>query len=190
MKFINKLSSFVDLFLDWSSNPKKFLKIFQILFYYVPAVLTPVLAIIMIGRIFQIPFPFGIIHIGIILTLILASFFVFKVYWSRAKNLSESSQGNKFFIIPSLAHYIKTLGEVWFAVYAATPILFIFAQLDILFRDGGKEIIEMIGGDFFAGAAIAGVVIFPLIGYFVMVVTKFIAESISAIVEIANNTAK
>ena len=181
MKFINKLSSFVDIFLDWSNSPKKFLKIFQILSYYLPAVLTPVAGLYFIVNIFKIPF-FGLTHIGLILTIILASFFVFRVYWSRAKDFLSSSQGNDFFIIPSIAHLVRTGGEAFFAFAATTPIAFIFGQLDVLFRDIYFPVdIEVV---------ILGVVIGPLVGYFVMIGTKFVAESLSALAAVANNTAR
>lgn len=184
MKFINKLSSLVDIFLDWSNSPKKFLKIFQILSYYLPAVLTPVAGLYFVVQIFKIPF-FGLMHIGFILTVIVASFFVFKILWSRAKDFISSSHGNDFFIIPAISHLIKTAGEVYFAFMACTPIAFVFGQLDVLFRGGGMDI-----GPDFGGAVILGVVVVPLIGYGIMIGTKFVAESLSAIAAIANNTAR
>ena len=184
MKFINKLSSFVDIFLDWSNSPKKFLKIFQILIYYTPAVLTPAAGLYFVVQIFEIPF-FGLTHIGLILTVILASFFVFRVYWSRAKDFLSSSQGNDFFIIPAISHLIKTAGEVAFTICATSPIAFVFMQFDVLFRGGGMDF-----GLDFGGVVILGVIAVPLYGYGLMIVSKFVAESLSAIAAIANNTAR
>lgn len=185
MKFINKLSSLVDIFLDWSNSPKKFLKIFQILIYYTPAVLTPVAGLYSLVQIFDIPM-FGLTHIGLILTVILASFFVFRVYWSRAKDFLSSSQGNDFFIIPAISHLIKTLGEVAFTICATSPIAFVFMQFDVLFRGGGYG---SIGPDF-GSVVIIGVIAVPLYGYGLMIASKFVAESLSALAAIANNTAR
>ena len=38
MKEINQL---IENYLNWSNDSKKFIKIFQILFYYIPAILIP-----------------------------------------------------------------------------------------------------------------------------------------------------
>jgi hypothetical protein len=128
---------------------------------------------------------FGLTHIGLILTVILASFFVFRVYWSRAKDFLSSSQGNDFFIIPAISHLIKTSGEVAFTICATSPIAFVFMQLDVLFRGGGYGI-----GPDFGSVVIIGVIAIPLYGYLLMIASKFVAESLSAIAAIANNTAK
>ena len=182
-------SSLLTPFLNWSDNSRKFLKIFQILYYYVPAVGIPVYGIVAIVRSFNY---FAIFTtIGLTLFIILASFFSFNILWSRAKELIVSSEKNKFFIVPAISHYIKTQGEVIFAIFLSSTIFFLFLQLDQFLGNYPYFFFEEIEATrFLSGAPIFGIILLPLYGYFIMLVSKLISELFSAVVEIANNTSK
>ena len=43
---MEKINQLIKNYLDWSNDSKKFIKIFQIIFYYIPAVLIPIGALV------------------------------------------------------------------------------------------------------------------------------------------------
>ena len=184
---MNKINSLITKLLDWSNHSQKFLKIFQILYYYVPAVVAPIYGLVAIIASFQ--FGASVSSVGMILFAILASYACFKIYWSRAKDLLNSLENSKFFIVPAICHVIRTSGEIVFAISMASPVLLIFVQIDVL-ASGYGGILDSLDLDFLAGLPILGVILAPLYGYFIMIGTKLVSELLSAVVTIANNTAK
>jgi len=190
MKEINQL---IENYLNWSNDSKKFIKIFQILFYYIPAILIPLGVLITIINMLTDGggyYPIILLIFGIIWALVFG-YFSFNILWRRAKDLLSEVDSNKYFVIPALAHYIRTYGEVIGAVCFTFPILLIGLQISILaFNEAyslfdGIPLLEYLGG-----LPIIGIFILPLYGYFVLLSAKLISESLTAVVEIANNTRK
>jgi len=188
MKKINQL---IKNYLDWSNDPKKFIKIFQIIFYYIPAVLIPTgtLAACFGSELFE--YMGDIVKVFIIIWALVFGYFSFKILWSRAKDLLTEVETNKYFVIPALAHYLRTYGEVFGAVCFTIPIFLIGLQIDAItigqydFVGYDIPLIRSLG--YFP---IIGIFIFPLYGYFILLSFKLISESLTALVDIANNTSK
>tara|TARA_B110000902_G_C14140336_1_gene525478 strand:+ start:165 stop:740 length:576 start_codon:yes stop_codon:yes gene_type:complete len=191
MKKINQL---IENYLNWSNDSKKFIKIFQILFYYIPAILIPLGVLITIIQWLTEGggyYPIILLIFGIIWALVFG-YFSFNILWRRAKDLLSEVDSNKYFVIPALAHYIRTYGEVIGAVCFTFPILLIGLQISVLLDNydsyylfDGIPFMENIGE-----LPIIGIFILPLYGYFVLLSAKLISESLTAVVEIANNTRK
>ena len=192
MKKINQL---IENYLNWSNDSKKFIKIFQILFYYIPAILIPLGVLITIINMLTDGFRYNSIILlifGIIWALVFG-YFSFNILWRRAKDLLSEVDSNKYFVIPALAHYIRTYGEVIGAVCFTFPILLIGLQISYLLGNqywgdylfDGMPLMENFGG-----LPIIGIFILPLYGYFVLLFAKLISESLTALVDIANNTRK
>jgi len=191
MKKINQL---IENYLNWSNDSKKFIKIFQILFYYIPAILIPLGVFIKTIELLTEggSYPIILMIFGIIWALVFG-YFSFNILWRRAKDLLSEVDTNKYFVIPALAHYIRTSGEVIGAVCFTFPILLIGLQISSM-RGGyyvredlfdGMPLLENLGG-----LPIIGIFILPLYGYFVLLFAKVISESLTAVVDIANNTRK
>ena len=129
---------------------------------------------------------------GIIWALVFG-YFSFNILWRRAKDLLSEVDTNKYFVIPALAHYIRTSGEVIGAVCFTFPILLIGLQISSMLGGyyvredlfDGMPLLENLGG-----LPIIGIFILPLYGYFVLLFAKVISESLTAVVDIANNTRK
>lgn len=181
------MKKIIEKYLDWSSSSIKFIKVFQILFYYVPAILIP------IGGVFYI---FKINNNSVDIEGVLISFFIiaasfaaFKILWIRASNLIDEVGGNSYFIIPALSHNFRTSAEVVAAFLFLSPIVFIGSQInELTYGSSYMEYIPMLRP--FSGIPILGVIIGPIYGYVILFLSKGISESFTAVIDIANNTSK
>lgn len=129
--------------------------------------------------------------IGALLIWVILAFsywIVFQIWWSRKNQIGEHKiKGDRFVATPSFVHFIQTSGEsmgTFVAIAGAGASLISF----ILLGSDGRVIDRMIairgGGDY----GILGVIIFPIIGYIIVIFSRFISEQISALAAIANNT--
>lgn len=182
---MKKINQIIENYLNWSNDSKKFIKIFQILFYYIPAIITPLGAFAFIMQTFNytiITLIFGIIW------AIVFGYLSFNILWKRAKDLLSEVDSNKYFVIPTLTHYIRTYGEVIGAVCFTLPISLIGIQIsgvDAYYLFEGIPLMENL-----SYIPILGIFILPLYGYFTLLFVKLISESLTALVDIANNTSK
>lgn len=113
----------------------------------------------------------------------------FQLWWDRRSKITFSADKEAEFVAtPVLAHYIQTLGE-WLGTYIAI-IGFSSALVTTLFLGSSRSSL----GDFmppgmgFVGAGALGLIGFPLIGFFIVVIFRFFSEQIKALSVIANNT--
>ncbi len=186
---MKKINQIIKNYLGWSNDSKKFIKIFQIIFYYIPAVLMPIGALATCFG--TLEYTGAIVKVFAIIWALVFGYFSFKILWSRAKDLLTEVDTNKYFVIPALAHYLRTCGEIFGAVCFTIPIFLIGVQIAAI--GGGFDpymfydvpIMNSLGG-----IPIIGIFIFPLYGYFILLFTKLISESLTALVDIANNTSK
>lgn len=194
---MKKINDIIKKYLNWCNNSKKFIKIFQIIFYYVPAILTPLLLLATYIRDFENLFYYHPIFYSVLMLIwiIVFGYFNFKILWTRAKDLSQEVDNKKYFVIPTLGHYIKTNGELIAALCLTLPILLIGIQFLVIFGYNGYDTYDDLFGNIpimqsLSGIPIAGVVILPLYGYFALIFVKLVSESLTALVDIANNTTK
>ena len=170
---MQKLLTPIKNILNWIDSPKSFLKIFQILYYYLPAAsicLIPVLLIVNEGDATMLPY---IIPLALLLFCILII---------RGKELLETTDINKkFFIIPAIGHYLKTLSEIYASVVLLSPLALFIGG--IYPEDLGLGVIASVPP-----------LLFPLfttiIGYLIIFIGKYISELFISLAYIANNIKK
>ena len=175
---MKKLLTPIKKLLNWIDNPKSFLKIFQVLFYYLPAGLFCVSPILFIYQITQDITPPALLLYGIPLVILLACILIV-----RAKELLETSDATKtFFIIPAIGHYLKTSSEIYASIIFLLPL-------------------GMFTSDFIEGAGLAPpfitsqpLLVIPLFttvsAYFILFIGKYISELFISLAYIANNIKK
>ena len=122
---------------------------------------------------------------GFILTwlfLAAACWVGFQIWWDRKDKVQESSKkDDRFASTPVFSHFLQTFGE-WLGSFFAIAG-FGSALIGAIFLSGGS----IPGLDMFTGSWI-NIIIYPIVGYLIVVIFRFIAEQVRALVEIANNT--
>ncbi len=113
----------------------------------------------------------------------------FQIWWNRKNKIeSISSMGDNFLAIPVFSHFIQTLGE-WLGIWIGV-LGFLFALFStIILGDRGYNLSRGLELDFLQSGALA-IVIMPILGYLIVVVTRFLAEQFRSLAAIANNTKK
>lgn len=123
------------------------------------------------------------ISIFLWLFILVSGWICFQLWWNRKDNVNLSSEENaEFSATPVLSHLFQTTGEcagIWIAIVGFG------AGLSSLFVSDSFGIMSE-----FSSYGIAGIVIMPLIGFFVFLFFRFIAEMIRVLTSIANNTKK
>ena len=185
---IKKINSFIKTCLDWNDRPHSFLKIFQILFYYLPAFLTPIIIIMLVIQ--------NENYILLVYFIPLVVFIV-GIFIVRAKEIWEKINATqKFFIIPALGHYLKTSFEVYAIMVLLMPLAILPWTLGLDAGMGFEIPIIYNLYDITASNESEFLNFFLLsltstvYGYFVLFVGKFLCESFIAIAYIANNIKK
>lgn len=111
-----------------------------------------------------------------------------QIWWNRREQVLESSStGSEFPATPTFSHFIQTLGENYGTSIAIVGVGFSLIATVFLGSEAG-----MMGSGLGlpVNAGIFGVFVFPIIGYLVIVFSRFVAEQIRALATIANNTRK
>jgi hypothetical protein len=113
----------------------------------------------------------------------------FQIWWDRKDKIDVSSAaGDDFIATPVFAHFIQTFGE-WLGTFIGV-LGFISAILATLFLGSeGRILSELLGMGFFQSGVIA-IIIMPIYGYMIIILTRFMAEQFRALAAIANNTTK
>lgn len=123
----------------------------------------------------------------LVFILMLALGVVSFVLWiDRQKKLKEShSEGNEFIAIPMVSHFIQTLGE-WLGIYIG-----LFGCISSLFflLFGGGEMMKLLGGGSLLpfGTGVVMVVVYPILGFLIVVSARLVAELYRAMASIANS---
>jgi len=185
----NKFTGFIKPVLDLIDNGVFYRKGFWLL-YLLSAIASLLTPIVLLASAISSGF-LGYMSFGVVLGLILAWLFVafsywlgFQVYWNRMKKIDTLfKEEDDFVAIPLLADYIKTSGEyICIVSVSSVPGLVLFG---IVAADAAGNILP-IGG---TGITFVLTSIFiGILGYVVLLVSKFLAESILALAAIANNT--
>ncbi|MCK9255945.1 MAG: hypothetical protein M0P36_09185 [Bacteroidales bacterium] len=110
--------------------------------------------------------------------------FSFQLWWDRSKKVLETSKDNDEFVAtPVLSHFVQTFGE-WLGIFIA--VFGFYASLIALIFAGSRFYFL---GDFISEGAIA-LITLPILGFSIIVISRYLAELMRAIVAIANNTKK
>jgi hypothetical protein len=107
----------------------------------------------------------------------------FQIWWNRKdKVLQTSSEHSDFPATPVISHLVQTIGE-WFGVWIAI-VGFGVALVTTVFLNEEAHFLKLpfvqSGGLF--------IVLMPVLGFIIIVFSRFVAEQIRALASIANNT--
>ncbi|MBK9075746.1 MAG: energy transducer TonB [Flavobacteriales bacterium] len=121
--------------------------------------------------------------------LALVAFVGASIVWKRRKDLrTEDVYGSDFIVPPLVAHMIRTAGEAFGVMLALLGILasLLVTLLSLLVRV--KDMIPWLDLGELSAVPITGIVLAPLVGFLIVLVTRWIAETIHVAFAIANNT--
>jgi hypothetical protein len=122
------------------------------------------------------------------LVIVAACWVGLQIWWDRKDRVQETSpEGSEFPATPVIAHFIQTLGE-WLGAWIAI-VGFGFSLFAAIFL--GEEA-QMLGAmiDLPLSSGFLGIILYPVYGFLVVVVARFVAEQCRALAAIANNTKK
>jgi len=141
------------------------------------------------NRIFSAPGKFVFVFVIVWLTIVVASWFGFQIWWDRKNKVNRTSSiGDDFIATPIFSHFIQTLGE-WIGTWVAL-VGFVFALLGttILGREGYYLSRQL--GLGFLNIGLISIILMPVYGFLIITLSRFFAEAFRALVSIANNTKK
>lgn len=183
----NKFFTFIEPALRYIDNGHFFRDPFRWL-YGIIAVLNLLLPVFMLigaidNNVFRGPGKFIVGFILIWLVVCVVAWFAFQLWWERKDKVSHTSgEHDDFVAIPVFSHFIQTSGEctgLWVGVVGAS-----IALIGSIFGYGLGMPVQ--ASEF----GWLGIVIFPIIGYLIVVFARVVAEMYRALAAIANNTRK
>jgi hypothetical protein len=189
----NKFLTFIRPYLSFIDNGHFFRKPFSWL-YTLLAIVNLLIPIYVFYKasdtgIFDSPAKFVIVFLLLWVIVAFAGWVGFQLWWDRKSKIDMSSTaGDEFIATPALSHFIQTLGE-WIGTWIGL-VGFGFALLTtiILGEDG-----YYLGGNLgipYLETGWKAVITMPIIGFLIIVFSRFLSEQIRALSSIANNTRK
>jgi len=100
----------------------------------------------------------------------------------------DSSTGDEFVATPIFSHFIQTLGEWFGTLFAIVGFAGLLISMILLGNDA-YWFLKLIGLRF-PVLGWTGIFLLPIIGYLIVILTRFLAEQFRALAAIANNTRK
>ncbi|HMB01198.1 MAG TPA: hypothetical protein VKS21_09450 [Spirochaetota bacterium] len=141
------------------------------------------------NNVFQAPARFSIAFILIWLVMAAAGWISFQIWWNRKDKVMEASRENAAFIAtPVFAHLIQTGGEwlgTWLAIVGSLSSLF----LTLILGSNARQLVYAMGLDILNTGPLF-IVLWPILGYILIILSRFISEQARALTTIANNTAR
>ena len=110
--------------------------------------------------------------------------------WLDRKNkvITSSSEDDEFVATHVFSHFVQTFGE-WLGTWIAIVGFGVSLIATIVLGDEAGSISYVLGMDFIE-FGIMGIILMPIYGFMIIIVTRFIAEASRALASIANNTKK
>jgi hypothetical protein len=189
----NKFLTFIRPYLSFIDNGHFFRKPFSWLYTLLAIVnlLIPIYVFYQASdnRIFDNPAKFVIVFLLLWVIVAFAGWVGFQLWWDRKSKIDMSSTaGDEFIATPALSHFIQTLGE-WIGTYIGI-VGFWFALLTtIILGEEGYYLGHNLGIPYLETGWMA-VITMPIIGFLIIVFSRFLSEQIRALSSIANNTRK
>jgi hypothetical protein len=117
----------------------------------------------------------------------------FQLWWNRKSKINRYvEKGDDFLAIPTFSHFIQTLGE-WYGITIAL-LGFGLSLCGLIATSGYRDYGYGGSGSMFTpsltGSGLLGLIVSPVVGFFIIVFSRFIAEGIRSFAAIANNTKK
>ncbi len=123
------------------------------------------------------------------LVLAFAGWLSFQLWWNRStKVISTSTIGDDFIATPVFAHFIQTFGE-WLGTWVAV-VGFSFSLITTIFLGQEGQILSRLLGLNFLNVGFIFIILMPIYGFLIIVISRFLAEQFRALSAIANNTRK
>lgn len=188
----NKFFTMIKPYLNYIDEGKLYKQPFRILYQVIAVVMLLVPFALLYQLIDMGIFKHGtagmiVAFILIWLVVAAAGWFSFQLWWERAGQLSQTSQqGDDFVATPVVSNLLQTFGE-WLGSYMAV-VGFLATLIAMIFmgNTAGLGVIPGISG----GNGLWGLISFPIAGFITIVVFRWLAEMMRALVAIANNTRK
>jgi hypothetical protein len=141
------------------------------------------------NNIFDYPFKFSVVFILDFVIILFSSWFWFQIWWDRkSRVVSTSREGDEFVATPILSHFIQTLGE---SVGTSIIILgFLIPLFTEIILGEESNYLESIINIQYISFGFKSVIISPILGFLIILVSRFLAEQFRALSSIANNTYK
>ena len=123
----------------------------------------------------------------IFILLIALGIMSFVLWMDRQKKLKEQlREENEFVAIPMVSHFIQTLGE-WCGFYIG--LFGCVASLFFMLFGGDEMLNRVVGTNLLPwGTGVIMLIIYPIIGFLIVVSGRLLAELYRALASIANNT--
>ena len=188
----NKFFSLIKPYLSYIDSGKLYKQPFRILYQTIAILmllfpLAGLFQLIITGSFEYVTGDIILCIIMIWLVFAAAGWFSFQLWWNRAAQLKQTStEGDDFVATPVLSNLIQTFGE-WFGSYIAA-VGFAVTLLALIFTaDGDIDYIPFIPDMMLNGLHL---LLFPIYGFITVVLFRWFAEGMRALVAIANNTRK
>jgi hypothetical protein len=189
----NKFFTFIRPYLSFIDNGHFFRKPFSWLYTILAIVnlLIPIYVFYQASdyRIFDSPAKYVIVFLLLWIIVAFAGWMGFQLWWDRKSKIDISTAASDEFIAtPALSHFIQTFGE-WIGTWIGL-VGFGFALLTtFILGDEGYYLGRGLGIPFLDTGWMA-ILRMPIIGFLIIVFSRFLAEQIKALSTIANNTKK
>lgn len=189
----NKFFTFINPYLSFIDNGNLYRKPFSWL-YALLAVINIFCPIYIFykavdNHIFDAPAKFVFVFLIIWLIISFASWISFQLWWDRKSKVTHtSSEGDEFVATPVFSHLIQTLGE-WIGTWVGIVGFSVALLATLILGNDANRLSHEIGIPFLK-AGFAFVILMPVYGFLIIVVSRFFAEQFRALSSIANNTRK
>lgn len=181
---MEKLFSYLNLGLEYVDSGRFFRNPFKWIYYIIGVANFAVPFMMITQLINNSKWMYGKMISMLVLLAIFALVLAFVAcYWwiKRGNSLAlDAKDGSRFVAIPMISNITQTAGEVvglWVGVYG-----FIIVLLALLFTNSYET------HELTFGYGIWGLLIFPVLGYLIVLFSRFLAELYLALASIANNT--
>jgi len=189
----NKFLTFIKPYLLFIDNGNLYRKPFSWL-YAIMAIVNLILPLFVFymaadNRIFSSSAKFIIVFLLVWIIIAFASWVSFQLWWDRKSKITDTStESDEFVATPVFSHLIQTIGE-WLGTWIGIVGFGATLLTTIILGDSGYYFSNLIGFSFIKTGWLF-VVLMPIYGFLIIVVSRFLAEQFRALASIANNTRK
>jgi hypothetical protein len=189
----NKFFTFIKPYLSFIDQGHLYRKPFSWL-YSAIAVINLIIPIYIFveavdNRIFDAPGKFIVVFLLIWLIILGAGWVSFQIWWDRkSKVVSILADGDEFVATPVFSHLIQTIGE-WLGTWIGLVGFSVALLTTLILGDEGYYLSSQLGLGFM-NTGFLFVILMPIYGFLIIVVSRFLAEQFRALASIANNTRK
>jgi len=160
------------------------------LVYYVMAVINLVLPFVVLYMVidsgfFRMGAKFVFTFIFSWLVIVFASWVGFQIWWHRRKKVSIISS-SEFVATPIFSEILQTFGE-WLGTFIGIVGAGVGIIANIALGGSASYIFSAIGMDFMSMGAVI-IFVGPIVGFFIIIIFRYIAEQLKILAALANNT--